>query len=113
MKSKNDIISKLTKTIIKFRDQRNWKQFHNPKDLALAISIEASELNELFLWKHHDEYDKKRLAEELADVLTYSLLLAHEANLDVAKIINSKIEKNKKRYPIKKSKGSAKKYNEV
>ncbi|MGD1046769.1 MAG: nucleotide pyrophosphohydrolase [Bacteroidota bacterium] len=113
MKSQNDVISELTKAIIKFRDQRDWQQFHNPKDLALAISIEAAELNELFLWKHHSEYDRKRLGEELADVLTYSLLLAHETNLDVKKIINSKIQKNKKRYPIKKSKGSSKKYNEV
>jgi NTP pyrophosphatase (non-canonical NTP hydrolase) len=113
MKSHNNSITKLTNTIIKFRDQRDWKQFHNPKDLALAISIEASELNELFLWKHHSEYDRKRLAEELADVLIYSLLLAHEANLSVEEIINSKIRKNKKRYPMRTSKGSAKKYNEV
>jgi NTP pyrophosphatase (non-canonical NTP hydrolase) len=106
-------IDKISKKIIDFRDKRSWKKFHNPKDLALAISIEASELNELFLWKHHDEFDRTRLAEELADVLIYSLLLAHETNLDVKKIINSKIQKNKRRYPIKKSKGSSKKYNEV
>jgi len=113
MKSQNDVIAELTKTIIKFRDQRDWRQFHNPKDLALAISIEAAELNELFLWKSHHEYDPNRLAEELADVIIFSLLLAHETNLDVKKIINSKIQKNKKRYPIKKSKGSSKKYNDV
>ena len=106
-------IHELTEEIVKFRDKRDWKQFHNPKDLALAISIEAAEINELFLWKQHSEYDQKRLADELADVLMYSLLLAHEANLDVRKIINAKILKNKKRYPIKKSKGSAKKYNEA
>lgn len=106
-------IHKLTETIVEFRDKRDWKQFHNPKDLALAISIEASELNELFLWKNHDEYDRTKLAEELADVLIYSLLLAHETNLDVVGIINSKIQKNRKRYPVTLSKGSSKKYNEV
>jgi NTP pyrophosphatase (non-canonical NTP hydrolase) len=103
----------LTKKIIDFRDKRNWRQFHNVKDLALAISIEASELNELFLWKNHYEYDRAKLAEELADVLIYSLLLAHETNLDVKEIINSKILKNKKHYPVRQSKGSSKKYNEV
>jgi NTP pyrophosphatase (non-canonical NTP hydrolase) len=106
-------IHKLTETIVEFRDKRDWKQFHNPKDLALAISIEASELNELFLWKNHDEYDRTKLAEELADVLIYSLLLAHETNFDVVEIINSKIQKNRKRYPVTLSKGSSKKYNEV
>jgi len=106
-------IDKIFKKIIDFRDKRDWKKFHNPKDLALAISIEASELNELFLWKHHSEYDRKRLAEELADVIIFSLLLAHETNLDVKKIIDSKIQKNKRRYPIKKSKGSSKKYNDL
>jgi NTP pyrophosphatase (non-canonical NTP hydrolase) len=106
-------IDKISKMIVDFRDKRDWKQFHNPKDLALAISIEASELNELFLWKHYNEFDRTRLAEELADVLIYSLILAHETNLDVKKIIHSKIHKNKKRYPIKKSKGSSKKYTET
>jgi NTP pyrophosphatase (non-canonical NTP hydrolase) len=106
-------IERITEKIVDFRDKRDWKKFHNPKDLALAISIEASELNELFLWKHNNEFDRTRLAEELADVLIYSLLLAHETKLDVKKIIYSKIQKNKKRYPIKKSKGSSKKYNEV
>ncbi|RPI07116.1 MAG: nucleotide pyrophosphohydrolase [Ignavibacteriae bacterium] len=106
-------ISTLTEEIVKFRDRRDWKQFHNAKDLALALSIEASELNELFLWKTHDEYDAQRLADELADVLTYALLLAHETKLDVRNIIRSKMEKNKKRYPVKKSKGLAKKYNEI
>jgi NTP pyrophosphatase (non-canonical NTP hydrolase) len=106
-------IDKITKKIVDFRDKRDWRKFHNPKDLALAVSIEASELNELFLWRHHSEYDRKRLAEELADVIIFSLLLAHETNFDVKKIINSKIKKNKKRYPIKKSKGSSKKYSET
>lgn len=106
-------IHQLTEEIVQFRDKRDWKQFHNPKDLALAISIEASELNELFLWKNHNDYNHTRLGEELADVLIYSFLLAHETNLDVIKIINSKIMKNRRRYPVKKSKGSSKKYNEV
>jgi NTP pyrophosphatase (non-canonical NTP hydrolase) len=106
-------IDELIEEIVKFRDKRDWRQFHNAKDLALAISIEAAELNELFLWKNHDEYNRTKLAEELADVLIYSLLLSYETNLDVMKIINSKIRKNRKRYPVNKSKGSSKKYNDM
>ena len=106
-------IDKIIRSVVDFRDKRDWRKFHNPKDLALAVSIEASELNELFLWKHHDDFDRIRLAEELADVLIYSLLLAHETNLDVRKIINSKLMKNSRNYPVRKSKGSSKKYTET
>ena len=104
-----DTINKL----IEFRDERDWEQFHNSKDLALALSIEASELLELFLWKENEDFDKEKLEDELADVLTYGLLLAEKHNLNVADIINKKIIKNSKKYPIKKAKGTSKKYNEL
>jgi NTP pyrophosphatase (non-canonical NTP hydrolase) len=109
MNELNDIIDAL----VKFRDQRDWEQFHNSKDLALAISIEASELNELFLWKKAEEVNEEKLKYELADILAYSLLLAHKHNLNVRDIILEKIRLNAEKYPIEKAKGSAKKYNEL
>ena len=102
--------------LIKFRDARSWEQFHNTKDLALAISIEAAELNELFLWKTTKEselVDKNRLKEELADILAFSLLLAAKHRFDVKEIVLEKIRKNNEKYPVEKSKGTAKKYNEL
>jgi NTP pyrophosphatase (non-canonical NTP hydrolase) len=102
--------------LVKFRDERNWSQFHNTKDLALAISIEAAELNELFLWKTAEEselVDQNKLKEELADVLAFSLLLAGKHGFDVKEIVLEKIKKNGEKYPIEKSKGTAKKYNEL
>jgi NTP pyrophosphatase (non-canonical NTP hydrolase) len=102
--------------LIKFRDARHWEQFHNSKDLALAISIEAAELNELFLWKTTEEsekVDKAKLKEELADVLAFSLLLAGKHGFDVKEIVLEKIRKNNEKYPVEKSKGTAKKYNEL
>lgn len=106
-------IRKITDLLIKFRDERDWKQFHNSKDLALAISIEASELNELFLWKTNEDVDKEKLKEELADVLSFSFLLAEKHNLDIPTIIEHKIKLNGQKYTIEKSKGSAKKYNQL
>jgi NTP pyrophosphatase (non-canonical NTP hydrolase) len=100
----------------KFRDARNWEQFHTSKDLALAVSIEAAELNELFLWKTAEEsekVDKNKLKEELADVFAFALLLAGKHNLDVKEIVLEKIKKNSEKYPVDKSKGTAKKYNEL
>jgi len=99
--------------LIEFRDQRDWKQFHNSKDLALAISIEASELLELFLWKDNEEFDKDKLEDELADVFSFGLLLAEKHNLNISDIVNKKIVKNSLKYPILKAKGTAKKYNEL
>ena len=108
----NDI-QDLINEITKFRDDRDWAQFHNSKDLALAISIEASELNELFLWKSADEVNESRLKEELADILTFSFLLADKHGLDISTIIKEKLAQNEAKYPVDKSKGSAKKYNEL
>jgi len=96
-----------------FRDERNWQQFHNPKDLSLALSIEASELLEAFLWKAPEAADPEKVKEELADVLAYALLLCDTYNFDIEKIILEKIDKNEEKYPVHKAKGTAKKYNEL
>ena len=109
MSELNELISK----IVKFRDDRDWAQFHNPKDLAIALNIEASELLELFLWKTEDGANISRVKEELADILIYSLLLANKYNLDVQTIIESKLKQNSEKYPVDKARGSAKKYNEL
>lgn len=103
----------ITDLLIKFRDERDWKQFHNSKDLALAISIEAAELNELFLWKENEDIDKDKLKEELADIFSFALLLAEKHKLDVTTIIKDKIKLNGEKYTVEKSKGTAKKYNQL
>lgn len=103
----------LINKIRQFNLERDWSQFHNAKDLALAISIEAAELNELFLWKNAEEADAEKVKEELADIFTYALQLADKYGFDVHKIVADKIEKNALKYPVDKAKGSAKKYNEL
>lgn len=109
MKENEEIIEAL----LKFRNERDWEQFHNPKDLALAISIESSELLELFLWKNHTDANKEKIKEELADVLAYSFLMAHTFGLDIKEIILEKIKKNATKYPVEKAKGNSKKYTEL
>ncbi|KKB48405.1 nucleotide pyrophosphohydrolase [Parabacteroides gordonii] len=99
--------------IVKFRDERDWEQFHNAKDLALALSIEAAELNQLFLWKSPEEANVEKIKEELADILNYALLIANKYGFDVSQIILDKIKKNAEKYPVDKAKGSSKKYNEL
>ena len=106
-------LEKLQQKLIDFRNERDWKQFHNGKDLALALSIEAAELNELFLWKDASEVDLPKLKEELADVFAYAFLLADCYDLDVEKIVEEKIIKNGIKYPVDKSKGSNTKYSEL
>jgi NTP pyrophosphatase (non-canonical NTP hydrolase) len=96
-----------------FRDDRDWAQFHNAKDLALALSIEASELLELFLWKDADGADSEMVQEELADVLAFALLLCEKYDFDVTDIVMKKMLKNAEKYPADKSRGSSKKYNEL
>jgi NTP pyrophosphatase (non-canonical NTP hydrolase) len=96
-----------------FRDERDWEQFHNAKDLSIALSIEANELLELFLWKNPEDANKDKLTEELADVFAYALLLADKLDLDVEKIVLEKIKRNGEKYPVNKAKGTAKKYNEL
>lgn len=107
---------KVIEELIKFRNERDWEQFHDSKNLALAISIEASELNELFLWKKEDDVEqinKERLKEELADILSFSFLLAEKHNLDIFDIVLEKVKKNALKYPVEKAKGTAKKYDEL
>lgn len=102
--------------INKFRDDRDWRKFHNEKDLAISISIEASELLELFQWKESKEVTNKslgRIKEELADILIYSFMLADNLQLDVEKIIEDKLVDNNRKYPVKLSKGNNKKYTEL
>lgn len=106
-------LQSLTKQILAFRNARDWSQFHNPKDLAIAISVEANELMEAFLWKEPHEASKEKLEEELADIITYALLFAHETGIDINNAVLIKLGKNELKYPVDKSKGSAKKYDEL
>lgn len=103
----------ISKNLIEFRDARDWGQFHNPKDLALAINIEAGELLEEFLWKKPEDANRDKVKEELADVFAYAFLLAEKMELDVKKIVLDKIKKNAIKYPIEKAKGTAEKYNKL
>ncbi len=108
----NDI-QQLTEILLKFRDERDWAQFHNAKDLAPAINIEAAELLEVLLWKAPEQANIESVKEELADVFTFALLLSEKYGLDVKQIVLEKLEKNALKYPVDKSKGSAKKYTEL
>ena len=101
--------------VLKFRDDRNWTQFHNPKDLALSISLEAAELLEVFQWSGSDtvcESKKDKIREELADVLNYCILMADACGLDMDEIVCEKIRRNNEKYPVERAKNNAKKYNE-
>ena len=109
-------MEKSMEKINQFRDNRNWRQFHNEKDLAISISLEASELLELFQWKQPEEVTTtqlERIKEELADVLIYSYMMADNLNLDIDTIIEEKLEKNNQKYPVEKSKNSKEKYTEL
>lgn len=99
--------------IHKFTVERDWDKFHNGKDLAIALSLEASELLEPFLWKSSVDVNVEKISEELADVFNYAFLIADKYNLDVKKIIIDKIAKNAENYPIEKAKGKATKYTEL
>ena len=99
--------------IKKFTEERDWTQFHNAKDLALALSIEAAELNECFLWKSADQGNIDKIKDELADILIYALLFADKYDFDLNEIISLKLDKNEKKYPVDKSKGNAKKYTDL
>lgn len=104
---------KIISELIKFRNDRDWEQFHNPKDLAVAISVEAAELLEQFLWKNAKDANKDKVKEELADIFAFSFLLAEKYGFDVKEIVLDKIKKNGEKYPVHKAKGTAKKYNEL
>jgi len=114
----NSDINKLIDRLVAFRDERDWRQFHNPKDLAAALSIEAAELQELFLWKPTNDLGldlaerKERIEEEVADIASFLLLFCHEIGIDLEKVVVRKIEKNAKKYPAHQVRGSSKKYDE-
>lgn len=103
----------IIQALLKFRNERDWEQFHNPKDLALAINIESAELLELFLWKKAEEANIEKVKEELADIFSFAFLLAEKYGFDLTDIVLDKIKANEKKYPIDKAKGTAKKYNEL
>lgn len=112
-------IKDLTNKVIKFRDQRNWKQFHNPKDCAISLSLEASEVLEHFQWKNVDEMNnhikqnKLEISKELADVLYWVLLMSNDLGVDIKKALEIKMKENNKKYPVAKAKGKHTKYNKL
>ncbi len=113
-------IHELKEKIKEFCDARDWDQFHNAKELAIALSIEASELLEIFRWKTHEEVDelfkdenkKEEIEDEMADILYFLVRIAQKYDLDLSEALDRKMEKNDKKYPVEKAKGSHKKYNE-
>ena len=112
-------IAELTQIAVRFRDERQWKQFHNPKDLALTLALEAAEVLEHVQWRNARELEahlrdrKSDVADELADVLHVVLLLAEHLDIDLADAFVRKMAKNAKKYPVEKARGSAKKYTEL
>lgn len=106
-------LEELREAIVQFTQERDWDQFHNGKDLALALSIEAAELNEAFLWKEAKEANVEKVKEELADIINYAILIADKYNLDIKQIVLDKIKWNAEKYPVDKAYGSAKKYDEL
>ena len=106
-------MKELIKEIRQFTEDRDWDQFHNGKDLALALSIEASELNEAFLWKDAKDVKIEKVKEELADVFNYAFLIADKYQLDVKEIVMEKLAKNAVKYPVEKAKGKSDKYTEL
>ena len=111
-------LEELTDLVIKHRDERNWKQFHNPKDVSLSLSLEASELLEHFQWKNgkemqeHIKKHKKEVGEEVADILYYLLLFAYDNHIEIKKVFVEKMKENKRKYPVQKTKGKHLKYSE-
>lgn len=106
-------IEEIMQRLRNFNHERDWDQFHNGKDLAIAISLEANELLECFLWKNPEEATLDKIKEELADVLNYTFQMADKYGLDIKRIMLDKLEINAKKYPVVKAKGTAKKYSEL
>ncbi|MBL1433959.1 nucleotide pyrophosphohydrolase [Candidatus Wolfebacteria bacterium] len=112
-------LKKLTDAVVSFRDARDWKQFHNPKDCSISLALEASEVLEHFQWKSEEEIEeylknsKSEVADELADVLYWVLLMSNDLNIDIYKAFMEKLEANDKKYPLSKSKGRHTKYNKL
>ena len=111
-------IEELQEKVIDYRNQRDWAKYHNPKDLAISLSLEAGELLEIFQWKSQDEVElikadpkqRQRVKEELGDIFIYALTMAHEFGFDPAEVILEKVEINDKKYPVEKARGRADKY---
>lgn len=114
-----DRAEKILKRMLDFREARDWKQFHNPKDLSLSLVLEATEVMEHFQWKNGKELEeytkthKHEIGEELADTLYWVLLLSHDLGIDVFEALDKKMKKNEEKYPVEKAKGSHAKYNEL
>lgn len=112
-------LQKATQKVTAFRDARDWKQFHNPKDCAISLSLEAAEVLEHFQWKSEDEIQKylvqhrEEVGDELADVLYWILLMSHDLNIDILAALDKKMEKNEAKYPVSKAKGRHTKYTEL
>ena len=112
-------IKRLTDLIVKFRDERDWQQFHNPKDEAISLALEAAEVLEHFQWKTKEEIDayirtnKEDISDELADVMYWVLLMSHDLRIDLVEAFEKKLAKSAEKYPIEKAKGSHKKYNQL
>jgi len=118
---KQTTIANLKEILLKFRNARQWEQFHTPKNLANAISIESSELMEHFLWKTDDEIEqslkevkfREEVEDELADIVNFCLNFANRTHIDIASVVKRKMAKNEERYPVEKSKGNARKHTEL
>ncbi len=106
-------IEEILKELRQFNADRDWDQFHNGKDLAIGLSVEASELLEAFLWKQPEDASLDKIKEELADVLNYAFQMADKYGFDIKQVLLEKLRKNAEKYPVEKAKGSAKKYNEL
>lgn len=112
-------VDRLTAAVVRFRDERDWKQFHNPKDVALSLLLEAGELLEIFQWKdpagvaEAAQARRDDIADELADVLSYALLMAHDLGIDVSAALQAKLRRNALKYPVDKAKGSSSKYTDL
>jgi len=118
-KNKEFKLEEIIEKVIKFRDERNWEKFHNPKNLSISISIEANELLEHFQWKdlkeskEYAEKNKSKISSEIADIIIYLLYLCHDLNINLADSIDKKIKENNSKYPVSKSKGKSLKYNQL
>ena len=106
-------IQELQGKIAQFSKDRDWDQFHDGKNLAIALQLEAGELLEAYLWKNAEDVKIDKVKEELADVFNYAFQIATKYNLDVKQIVLDKLQKNAEKYPVDKAKGTAKKYNEL
>ncbi|MFA5857585.1 MAG: nucleotide pyrophosphohydrolase [Elusimicrobiota bacterium] len=112
-------LKSITKKIIEFRTKRDWKQFHNPKDVALSLVLEATEVLEHFQWKNNEEIEKyviqhkDAIGDELADVLYWVLLMSHDLKIDILIALAKKLKKNQTKYPVRKSKGKHTKYTQL